>query len=96
MVPLGPIVSNTTVGWVLKLDGNGDVVWNKTFLEGWGTELRYAVNLTDGYLLVGNEFFPSGQVSGYVARLDNQGDLQWMKILVEGSTGKLFSGIATL
>ncbi len=89
------IVSNTTVGWVLKLDGNGDVVWNKTFLEGWGTELRYAVNLTDGYLLVGNEFFPSGQVSGYVARLDNQGDLQWMKILVEGSTGKLFSGIAT-
>ena len=70
-------------------------VWNKTFLEGWGTELRYAVNLTDGYLLVGNEFFASGQVRGYVARIDNQGDLQWMKILAEGSTGKLFSGIAT-
>jgi len=88
------IVSNTIVGWVLKLDGKGDVVWNKTFLEGWGTEVRYAVNLTDGYLLVGNQFFPSGQVSGYVARLNNQGDLQWMKILVEGSTCKLFSGIS--
>jgi len=89
------IVSNTIVGWVLKLDEMGDAVWNKTFLEGGGTEVRYAVNLTDGYLLIGNQFFPSGQVSGYVARLDNQGDLQWMKNLAEGSTCKLFSGIAT-
>jgi hypothetical protein len=90
------IVVNTTVGWVLRLNGNGDVVWNKTFLEGWGTELRYAVNITDGYLLVGNEFFESGQVSGYVVRIDNHGDLQWMKNLTQGATGKLFSGIATI
>jgi hypothetical protein len=90
------IVVNTTVGWVLRLNGNGDVVWNKTFLEGWGTELRYAVNITDGYLLVGNEFFASGQVSGYVVRINNQGDLQWIKNLAQGTTGKLFSGIATI
>ena len=88
------IVANTTVGWVLKLDRNGVAVWNKTFLDGWGTEIRYVVNLTDGFLLVGNEFFASGQVKGYVARIDNQGDLQWTKILVEGTIGKLFSGIA--
>ncbi len=90
------IVVNTTVGWVLRLNGNGDVIWNKTFLEGWGTELRYAVNTTDGYLLVGNEFFASGQVSGYVVRIDNQGDLQWMKNLAQGITCKLFSGIASI
>ena len=89
------IFANKTVGWVLKLNLSGDFVWNKTFLEGWGTELRYAVNLTEGYLLVGNEFFASGQVSGYIARIDNQGNLQWMKILSEGATSKLFSGIAT-
>jgi hypothetical protein len=88
------IFANKTVGWVLKLNLSGDFVWNKTFLEGWGTELRFAINLTDGYLLVGNEFFSSGEVRGYVARIDNQGDLQWMKILGEGATGKLFSGIA--
>ena len=88
------IVANTTVGWVLKLNVIGDIIWNKTFLEGWGTELRYAINLTDGYLLIGNEFFESGKVSGYVARINNQGDLEWMKILSEGATGKLFSGIA--
>ncbi len=89
------IVANATVGWALKLNREGDALWNKTFLEGWGTELRYAVNLTNGYLLVGNEFFVSGQVSGYVARIDNQGDLQWTKILDEGTTNKLFSGLAT-
>jgi hypothetical protein len=88
------IVVNKTVGWVLKLNLSGDFVWNKTFLQGWGTELRYAINLTDGYLLVGNEFFASGEVRGYVVRIDNQGDLQWMKVLVEDATGKLFSGIA--
>jgi hypothetical protein len=88
------IVVNKTVGWVLKLNLSGDFVWNKTFLQGWGTELRYAINLTDGYLLVGNEFFASGEVRGYVVRIDNQGDLQWMKVLGEGATGKLFSGIA--
>ncbi len=90
------IVVNTTVGWVLRLNENGDVVWNKTFLEGWGTELRYAINLTDGYLLVGNEFFTSGQVSGYVVRIDNQGDLQWKKNLAQGTTDKLFSGIVAI
>jgi hypothetical protein len=88
------IVVNKTVGWVLKLNLSGDFVWNKTFLQGWGTELRYAINLTDGYLLVGNEFFASGEVRGYVVRIDNQGDLQWMKVLGEDATGKLFSGIA--
>jgi hypothetical protein len=88
------IVVNKTVGWVLKLNLSGDFVWNKTFLQGWGTELRYAINLADGYLLVGNEFFASGEVRGYVVRIDNQGDLQWMKVLGEDATGKLFSGIA--
>ncbi len=89
------IVANTTVGWALKLNGDGDAVWNRTFLEGYGTELRYAVNLTDGYLLVGNEFFASGDVNGYVAKVDNQGALQWKTILGGGTIDKLFSGIAT-
>jgi len=67
------IVANATVGWALKIDVNGNEVWNKTFLEGFGTELRYAVNLTDGFLLVGNQFMVSGDVNGFVAKIDNQG-----------------------
>jgi hypothetical protein len=89
------IVSNTTVGWALRLDRSGNPVWNKTFLEGYGTELRYAVNLTDGFLLVGNQFLASGDVNGYVARIDSQGNLLWSTLVGGGKTDKLFSGIAT-
>jgi hypothetical protein len=89
------IVANTTVGWALKLDRGGNAVWNKTFLEGFGTELRYAVNLTDGFLLVGNQFLASADVNGYVARIDNQGNLLWSTLVGGEKTDKLFSGIAT-
>ena len=74
-------MANTTVGWVLKLDAKVTLFGTKLSLKVGAPELRYAINLTDGYLLVGNEFFASGQVSGYIARIDNQGNLQWMKIL---------------
>ena len=55
------IVANTTVGWALKLDREGNLVWNKTFLEGFGTELRYAVNLTDGFLACRQRVFGFGR-----------------------------------
>jgi hypothetical protein len=90
------IVANATVGWVLKIDGDGNEVWNKTFLEGFGTELRYAVNLTDGFLLVGNQFMVSGDVNGFVAKIDNQGIIIWQTIIGEENIDKLFSGIITL
>ncbi len=90
------IVANATVGWALKIDGDGNEVWNKTFLEGFGTELRYAVNLTDGFLLVGNQFMVSGDVNGFVAKIDNQGIIIWRTIIGGENTDKLFSGIITL
>ncbi len=89
------IVANTTVGWVLKLDENGNEVWNKTFLEGFGMEIRCVVNLTDGFLLVGNQFLSSGDVNGYVAKIGDEGNLLWQTFLDGGSLNKLFSGIAT-
>jgi hypothetical protein len=89
------IVANTTVGWALKLDNDGDALWNRTYLEGFGTELRCAVALNDGFLLVGNEFLASGNIDGYVAKIDTQGNLIWKTILSDTETDKLFSGIAT-
>lgn len=88
------VVPNATVGWALKLDVNGNAVWNHTFLEGSGTELRYALNLSDGFLLVGNEFSASEDVNGYVARIDNQGNLLWNSTVGGEKTDKLFSAIA--
>ena len=87
--------TGVTVGWALRLDQDGNVIWNQTFLEGSGTELRVALNLTDGFLLVGNEFLPSGGENGYVAKIDTQGALIWQTIIGGGDLNKLFSAIAT-
>jgi hypothetical protein len=89
------MVANTTVGWALKIDGSGNQIWNKTFLKGFGTELRYAVNLTDGYLLVGNQLLASGEVNGYVAKISSQGTILWQTLLGSNGVNKLFSGFAT-
>ena len=88
------IVANTTVGWVLRLNSNGNAIWNETFLEGSGTEIRYAINLNDSFLLVGNEFLSTGVINGFVAKIDNQGILLWERLVGGGEVGKLFSAIA--
>jgi hypothetical protein len=89
------IVENKTVGWAISVDNYGNAVWNRTFLEGDGTELRYIVNLTYGFLLVGNEFLNSGDVNGYVVRVDDQGNVLWETIIGGDKIDKLFSAIAT-
>ena len=88
--------TGVTVGWALRLDQDGNVIWNQTFLEGSGTELRCAFNLSDGFLLVGNEFLPSGDENGYVAKINSQGALIWETPIVGGEDiNKFFSAIAT-
>jgi hypothetical protein len=81
-----------TVGWVLRINENGNVLWNRTFSEGFGTEFRYVVGLDDGFLLVGNIFLVSGATSGYVLKIDDYGNSVWALTLGEDSrVNKLFS-----
>jgi hypothetical protein len=89
------IVENNTVGWALRLDRDGNAVWNKTYLEGSGTELRFALNLTGGFLLVGNEFLPNGDVNGFVQKIDSKGAPLWNVTLGGEKIDKLLSAIAT-
>ena len=89
------IVPNTIVGWALRLDNDGNAVWNRTFLEAAGTELRFAINLTDGFLLVGNEFLPSGITNGYVAKIDTYGNIVWKTIIGQNQTDELYSAFST-
>lgn len=89
------MVPNTTVGLVLRLDEDGNAVWNVTFLEGQGTEIRCAINLTDGFLLVGNEFLPSGGFNGFVAKINLQGTLLWNNTIGDNQTDEFYSAIAT-
>ena len=86
---------DTVVAWVLKLDHEGNVLWNQTFLEGAGSEFRSVLDLEDGFLLVGNVFLPSGDTDGYVVKTDAEGKLRWNVTLGGEKVDKLFSAVET-
>jgi hypothetical protein len=87
--------SSTLTGWVMMLQTNGEMIWNKTYASGSGAEIRYAVALPDGYLLVGNQFSNSEDENGYVAKINSAGDLQWQTVVGGAKIDKLFSGAAS-
>lgn len=84
-----------TVGWVLRLNSIGEVVWNWTFSVEDGSEFRQVLSLTDGFLLVGNVFKLSGDVDGYVLRTDSEGRLMWNITLGSEGVDRLFSATET-
>jgi len=58
--------------WVVKIDGNGQIQWQKTYGQGW----VYSIQQTSegGYVAVGvNKGKP------WVVKLDDQGNIQWQK-----------------
>ena len=75
--------------WVIKLDGNGDLIWEKTF-GGTGEDETYGMikNLeTDNqYLIFGNSTSYNGDVSnangstdGWIVNIDTDGNVVWDK-----------------
>lgn len=86
---------STLMGWALMLLPNGDAIWNKTYLSGMGTEIRSAIVLSDGYLLIGNQFSSSEDENGYVAKINKIGDLQWQTVVGGAQIDKLFSGVSS-
>jgi hypothetical protein len=84
---------NTTLGWAIQIDSEGNTIWNKTYLTGIGTELRCALNLTDGYLLVGNEYLKGNVINGFVTKTDNEGNVVWRTTFDNKNVDKLFSAI---
>ena len=88
--------ANVAEGWALMLDSEGNAFWNRTFLLGAGTELRYGLDLTDGFLLIGNQFTASNDVNGYVARVNADGALLWETVMGGDKVDKLFSGATSV
>jgi len=83
------------VGWILRLNPVGEVLWNRTFPAEDGSEIRQVLGLDDGFLLVANLFRPSGDVDGYVLRTDTEGVLLWNITLAGERVDKLFSATET-
>jgi predicted secreted protein len=74
--------------WVLKLDGSGNVQWQKTY-GGPRNDYAYALSLTldGGYLVAGaTESFGAGSYDVWVLKLDGSGDVVWQKTYGGGGT----------
>lgn len=75
--------------WVIKLDGNGDLEWQKA-LGGSGVERLYAIEQTTdgGYIMTGQTNSNNGDVSGnhglddvWIVKLDAMGTILWQRCL---------------
>jgi hypothetical protein len=63
--------------WVLKLDGQGNVVWQKTSSLG---EAHAIIPTSDGgYVVAGETYHSAGRHDVWVLKLDGQGNVQWQK-----------------
>ena len=80
--------------WIMKLDVNGNIVWQKC-LGSWEWDAPYSIRLIagGGFIVAGYASFNNGDVTGnhggsndyWVAKLDPEGNLIWEKSL--GGTG---------
>jgi uncharacterized delta-60 repeat protein len=67
--------------WLLKLDSNGNVVWQKTY-GGARLDISYSVIQTtdNGYLLSGyTNSFGAGASDVWILKLDSNGNVNWQK-----------------
>ena len=67
--------------WVLKLDGSGDITWQKTY---GGSDLDNISSIQKtsdgGYIMAGNTYsFGTGDCDAWVLKLDGSGNVSWQK-----------------
>lgn len=61
-------------GWIVKIDGNGREVWQKTIQS--VTLISSVLALNDGTLIVGGQY----KGNGWLARINQHGNIVWEKI----------------
>ena len=91
--------------WVIKIDGQGNKAWDKTFGGVFNDVLLTAISTLDGGYLLGG--FSESDASGdksentkgdrdyWVVRIDNQGNKVWDKTIGGGASDELRSIVAT-
>ncbi len=77
--------------WVMKIDANGNIQWQKTFGGIDADQAEEIVELGDGGFAVAgstNSLTPSGHAP-WILRLDSTGALLWHKVVADGVWGDL-------
>ena len=86
--------------WVVKLDTDGNLLWQKCY-GGSGNDKAYSVQQTSdgGFVVAGKDSSANGNVTshkggfdGWVIKLDKNGDLEWQKS-VGGSNDDCFQSV---
>ncbi|HYV95546.1 MAG TPA: T9SS type A sorting domain-containing protein [Chitinophagales bacterium] len=84
--------------WIMKLDTNGNIIWQKSF-GGSGLDQASSIEQTEdgGFIVGGNSGSNDGDVSGnhgsydyWILKLDSDGNLEWQKSL--GGSGVELAG----
>jgi len=76
--------------WVFKLDGNGDIEWQKTYGGNLADYARYIQQTRDGGYIAGGytESYGGGRGDIWVLKLDESGNVQWQKTYGDGDKEK--------
>jgi hypothetical protein len=85
----------TPIGWIVRTDFQGNKLWNKTYEEKISCEIRNAVKINNGFLLVGNKFSLNGDSEGWLLRIDESGNVLWSETLGESGINRIFSATVT-
>jgi predicted secreted protein len=68
--------------WVIKIDKNGNKIWDKTFGGSKNDEANAIIKADNGYIIVGDtddSFFGVGSVDAWVIKIDKNGNKIWDK-----------------
>jgi hypothetical protein len=73
----------TKGGWVVKLTGSGDIIWEKTFFPSFDNKIFHATPLLDGSIIFGGSYSvqipnsTSAETRGWYGKIAADGTLQW-------------------
>ncbi|MGD0027838.1 MAG: hypothetical protein ABSC91_02755 [Candidatus Bathyarchaeia archaeon] len=84
-----------TFAWIVRIDQDGNMLWNRTYEERDGSEFRSAIRTDDGFVLVGNAFSSSGDEDGWIVKIDEQGNVLWNLTVGSKETAKFSSAAET-
>ena len=65
--------------WVIKLNSQGEIEWEKVFGTPMDDELLAVEPLTDGYILAGYTKIDTNNWDAWILRLDKNGNIMWQK-----------------
>ncbi len=63
------------VSWILKINQNGEKIFEKKIEVGEDSEIKGGVEVENGYILIGNYFSKNREIFGWIAKIDKNGNI---------------------